>query len=62
MDYFLSMLVAVAVLMLCLMAYIVAHRDPWQSARDALAESVAWGIGGFVSFAVEILLVWKLAW
>lgn len=62
MDSLLSMLAVTAICMAGLMAYIVIARAPKQSLRSAFVECLTWGIGGFVSFAAEILVVWELVW
>lgn len=62
MDYVFSMLAVVAAAMVCLMAHVMTDKWPWQSAKATFFDSLAWGLGGFVSFAVEILAIWKWAW
>lgn len=58
MDNVLSLLAATALCMLALMAYIAINKE----SKNPLLDSMAWGIGGLLSFSAEILLVWKLAW
>lgn len=62
MDYLLYMLATVVIGMAILVVYIMVTREPKQSLKGLLVECMAWGVGGFVSFAAEILVIWKLVW
>ena len=57
MNYVLSMLAVLAVGMFILMAGILMNREPGQSFHDALKECVVWGIGFFISFSAEIVVL-----
>ena len=54
----LSMLGMTALAMVVLMAYIAINKE----SKNTLIDSLAWGIGGFVSFSTEIFVVWKSVW
>ena len=62
MDYLLYMLATVVIGMAILVVYIMMNREPGQSLKGLLIECVAWGVGGFISFAAEILVIWRLVW
>lgn len=56
MNYLFSMLAVLVVGMIVLMAGILITREPGQSLRGALNESLAWGVALFFSFGAEILM------
>ena len=57
MNYLLSMLPLLAIGMIILMTGILMNREPGQSTRSALNDSVAWGVGFLVSFGAELFIV-----
>ncbi len=57
MSYSICMLAALVIGVIILMGGILINRDPGQSFQSALKESLVWGMGFFVSFGAEFLVL-----
>lgn len=55
MEY--SMLAVLMVGMFILMAGILIYRGPGETLQSAIRESLIWGIGCFISFGAEMLVI-----
>lgn len=57
MNYLLAMLAVLVIGMTILMAGILMNREPGQSFKSALNRSLIWGMGFFVCFGAEFLVL-----
>lgn len=57
MNYLLSMLAVLATGIAILMTGILMNREPGQSFQSSLNDSLTWGMGFFISFGAEFMVL-----
>lgn len=57
MNYLLSMLAVLATGVTILMSGILMNREPGQSFQSSLNDSLAWGMGFFISFGAGFMML-----